>query len=241
VTIRTKEAEYPSQFPPARLFLDDIDEIVRILLEATANWRDARNPSDKDTETKVTFTIKDQVCDEVQELSKIAKKTNDLEIEVRRKRWAETALNFTRYRTSLNFFLVPTEERLNLYYKLAPVFKRRNLWLATLVHSHRVLFRVLLVLLLFANSAPFIPTLKKHTPPTLSMAIAIFSVPLVFTHLATAFHHSTIILRHSSEPSSVRQGLLDKLPAALIGGAVGAVLTFLLTMLGLYLKHKYWP
>jgi len=34
VTIRTKEADVPHEFPPARLFLDDIEEIVSILRQA---------------------------------------------------------------------------------------------------------------------------------------------------------------------------------------------------------------
>jgi hypothetical protein len=33
VTIRTKEQEVPGEFPPAKLFLNDIEEIVDILKE----------------------------------------------------------------------------------------------------------------------------------------------------------------------------------------------------------------
>jgi hypothetical protein len=83
VTIRTKEPEVPDEFPPARLFLDDIEEIVRILTDATenrkeeprrlgeeflsklANAAESTNEKirlpDEGARTRVTFTIKDQV------------------------------------------------------------------------------------------------------------------------------------------------------------------------------------
>jgi len=34
VTIRTEEPAVPDEFPPARLFLADFEEIARVLLEA---------------------------------------------------------------------------------------------------------------------------------------------------------------------------------------------------------------
>jgi len=55
VTIRTKEPEPPEGFPPVRLFLDDIEEIVRALVDAHKK----SNPSapHEDAKIKVTFAI----------------------------------------------------------------------------------------------------------------------------------------------------------------------------------------
>jgi hypothetical protein len=236
VTIRTREAEPPTQFPPARLFLEDIDEIVRILVEAAATQR----PSDNGDKPKVTLTTKGQVCDTVEELPKIAKKTLDLSVEVETQKWSIASVKFYRYGTYLGFYGVPTSEKLIIFHKLEPIFRRRNRWLAALVIPFSRSIVTLVMLLALASVAlVFIPI--KHAPPRLHYVFSLLSVTIASAFLIIRRHHSIVILHHSSEPSAVSQGLRDKLPAALIGATLGSVLTFLLTMLGLYLKHKYWP
>src|SRR5437867_6341929 len=139
VTIRTKEPAVPGEFPPARLVLNDIEEIVRTLVDAHKN--PDIPPLGEDAKIKVTFAIKDQVCDEVEELPKIANKTNELSIQLE---WESgiTAnyLSFYRGSTHLSTFSLAEEGQLRLYHKLMPIFQRRNLWLRTLVWSHRTFF-----------------------------------------------------------------------------------------------------
>jgi hypothetical protein len=240
VTIRTKEAEVPSEFPPARLFLDDIEEIVRILVAAAENRKREGELHEDPAKTQLTLTIKDRVCDEVHELPKLSKKTINLLVKIERQYWSQTSLRFSRYGTSLGFYGVTREEKLSTFHDLAPIFKRQNRWLATLVRSNLTLLRTLFVLLTLANIA-FIFVPKKQTPLMPALAIGLLGTAMGALVLATTWHHSIIILRHSSEPSPVRQGLRDKLPTALIGAALGSVLTFLLTLLGLYLKRKNGP
>jgi hypothetical protein len=242
VTIRTKEADAPNEFPPARLFLDDIEEIVRILVDATENRKEEWNKFNADAKTRVTLTIKDQVCDEVQELPKIAKKTMDLSVSIEvQMSLPQTFLRFSRFRTSLRSVGFTREQELSIYHNLAATFKRRNRRLVTLFRSHRVLFTTLFYLLLLAQIPAIVFKLNKQTTPTLATVISDVAFPIAITigiaGLVTSFHHSIIILRHSSEPSPLRQELLQKIPVA----AITSVLTFLLTMLGFYLKHKYWP
>jgi hypothetical protein len=243
VTIRTEEAEVPSEFPPARLFLDDIEEIVRILVVAAENRKREGNLHEDPARTRLTLTVKDRVCDEVQELPKIAKKTINLSVKVERQYWSQTFLRFSRYGTSLGFYGVTREEQLSTFYNLAPIFKRRNLWLATLVRPHRTLILTLVVLLTLAPIAliyMIIHMLDKHTARMLAMAsivMSLFTMAISTTFLATNIHHSIIILRPWSEPSPPRQDLLSKI----LPVAIGCSLTFLLTLLGMYLKHKYWP
>jgi hypothetical protein len=234
VPIRTKEADAPNKFPPARLFLDDIDEIVRILVDAVEKREKSIRP-DKDAKITLTLTIKDQVCDDVQELPKIATKTFDLSVSIAAQAWLpDASLEFDRFGTSLGLLGFTTLQKLSIYHKLAPIFKRRNLWLATLVHSNNSLILTVLVLSGLAN---FALMSNKQTPSMLSHVITLLGAVASITYLATIFHHSTIILRHSSERSALRQDLLPRI----LPVAVGCVLTFLLTLLGFYLKHKYWP
>ena len=131
MTIRTKEAEASSEFPPARLFLDDIEEIVGILLEAVENCRAGR-PRDEGDKTKITLTIKDRLCDEVRELPLVAKQTNALSVRVEGTIVPVISLTFSRGRTYLDCPSLTREQKLMIFTKLAPIFKRRNRWLGTL-------------------------------------------------------------------------------------------------------------
>jgi hypothetical protein len=239
VTIRTKEPEVPAEFPPARLFLNDIEEIVRVLIAATENYHREREHGG--AQTKVTLRIGDQICDEVEELPKIAAKTKELGISVEKGDWADSSLTIGKTHTLLLCFRFARHESLNLYHKLAPIFKRRNLRWRTFVHSAPWLISAygFLALPLFAL-LQFL--LKQAMPPTPAYALsAALVASLLIALIMGLFLHTTVILRHSSEPSAVRQGLRDKLPAALLGAVLGSVITFVLTLVGLYLKHKYWP
>jgi hypothetical protein len=254
VTVRTKEADAPNQSPPARLFLDDIEEIVSILVDANENREKSIRP-DKDVKATLTLAIKDQVCDEVQELPKIATKTFDLSVSVAAQNWLpESSLTFRTYGTVLRLSGFTKVERLSIYHKLAPIFKRRNLWWATFIHSHSgwsatifgAVSAALYILLLLWLSVLFLPITGSAIASYLSRHEVIHwslrAATLIAVTLATALwsgrrQHSVIILRYSSEPSPLRQELLQKIPVA----AVTSVLTFLLTLLGFYLKHKYWP
>jgi hypothetical protein len=237
VAIRTKEPDAPNEFPPARLFLDDIEEILRTLAAAL------RHPEEDPTlppAAKATFAIRNQECDDVQELTKIAKKTTHLSISVERSTLLPEAHFFVRedssYVAAVGF---TREEQLSLYHKLAPIFERRNLWLRTLIWSHRVRsFGALIALCLVVLALPLIFILKRGFPhPTRTIVVALLLVSTISTLWVTLSYHSIIILRHSSEPSPLRQELVNKFPLL----AISNILTFLLTVLGLYLKHKYWP
>jgi hypothetical protein len=142
----------------------------------------------------------------------------------------------------LSFVGFTREQELNIFHRLAPIFKRRNLWLRTFVHSHPVVVTPLSGVSL-AGAVGIVPLVEllTHKSSMLATAGGILSVVIFVTILTNLFLPSTVILRPSYESSPVREGLRDKLPAALIGAGVGCVLTFLLGLLGLYLKHKYWP
>ena len=236
VAIRTKAADAPNQFPPARLFLDDIDEIARILVEA-AEKRGKSILADKAAKIKLTLTIKDQVCDDVEDLPKIATKTFDLAVSVAAEDEAwlpDASLEFDRHGTSLTLLGFPALEKFSIYHKLAPIFRRRNLRLATLIHSQGLSLMAVAVLVGLANIALLS---NKLIQPTVSHVISSLSFAMTAIYLATVFHHSTIILRRSSDRHDLKQELLQKMPMA----AISSILTFLLTLLGFYIKHKYLP
>jgi hypothetical protein len=234
VTIRTREEDAPSGFSPARLFLDDIEQIVRILVEATENAKEKWTQPGVDAKTSVTLAINDQICDEVEELPKVAMRTTNLSIRVVvPKSLPETSLTFGKQSNWLRLVGFTREQEFAIYYKLLPIFKRRNRWWGTVVRTHRTLLLTLLVLM---NIALFLIP-RKHAPTWLVLGIGIPGMLLSVAFLAAIWSHTIIILRHSSQRSTLRQEMMSKA----IPIAVGCILSFILGLLTLYLKHKYWP
>lgn len=192
---------------------------------------------------RVTFTIKDRVCDEVQDLAKMAKRTTELWILV----LAESpdfgpsiSLSLNENGNRISYYALTRAGELRLFNKLAPIFKRRNLRLRTLVWSHywsfvTGLFGAVLATLSLVLVFVLKPSLVHH--PIRDIVSTLLLVSIIITLWATLSYHSVIIMRPSSEPSALRRELLQKFPLL----AISNILTFLLTLLGFYLKHKYWP
>jgi len=231
VTIRTEEASVPDEFQPARLFLDDIEEIARILVDAIQLAK----------VQILTFRIKDRVCDEVQELPKIAKKTSKLWIKVDSPNFGpNVSLSFNDNGSLLSCYGLKEAEELKLFQKLAPIFERRKLRLRTFVWSHywnsvAALFGACVAVLGLLVIFILKPDLIRH-PMRAIVGPLLLLLPIIALG-STLSYHSIIVMRPSSEPSPLRQELLHKFPLV----AISSALTFLLTLLGLYLKHKYWP
>jgi hypothetical protein len=65
-----------------------------------------------------------------------------------------------------------------------------------------------------------------------------FVTIVILTPLAIAgYRHTSIAFRYSWEPSPTWAYLKDKIVPIVVGALLG---TFT-TLLGLYIKHKYWP
>ena len=69
MTISRREKPVPTVLPSARLYLDDIEEIVRILTEAADQVPVERAKG----ALQITFEVGDRFCDDPHELCKIAK------------------------------------------------------------------------------------------------------------------------------------------------------------------------
>jgi len=80
MSISIKQADPPA-LPPARLYLEDIEEIVSIFRTLVDR---VPNSGGEDPAMQVTCSIGDHICDSVSDLPKIARLAQDLEIEVRK-------------------------------------------------------------------------------------------------------------------------------------------------------------
>jgi len=225
MSIRTKEENTPSEFLPARLFLDDIEEIVGILRELVESQKSKLD----EPATKVTFSVSGSECDDLQDLPKIAKPYRALDIEVERG-WFSTRLSFYFFFNSWRSYGLTREATLTAYHKLEPIFKKRKRHWATFARTVPWWFWVLVgagsdALLHLTHVAT--STFKSHIP-----LVAIYLLAFI-----VGARHTSVVLRHSWEPSPFFVYLKDKI-IPLIAGALLGIFGTLLTG---YLKRRFWP
>jgi hypothetical protein len=238
VTIRTKEPGVPEEFPPARLFLDDIEEIVRILREFIESRETGSHSSVEDLKIKVRFSTGGKECDDIQDLPKIAKSNRELSIEVARGRWVEAYLRCHPWLGTLWWSMGHSQEdKWSAFRKVQPVFQKRSRRWSTLLHS----LPWWLVLPLW--TAPIgavlllMPLLYNLMSHRAAHTIQALMEGIIFTVMVIGARHTTLTLRNSWDPSPLRQYMKDKLIPVIAGTLLGIAGT----ALTLYLRHKYWP
>jgi hypothetical protein len=228
MTISRKEAPIPDELPAARLYLEDIEEIVGILLQGGAG-----------TKEEVV-----QVCDQILDLPKIAKSTTHLAVLVRGERGSHYIARFVVSHSSTEWsaYALTTEQAWAAYRKLEALFEKRRLPLRNLLHSHKALFYVLQGML---------SSLILLTPLILLSDLAAYRVALSVTLAVAALafltlwaglrRHSIVILRNSWDHAARREELKTKIYAGTIPAIIGTLVGIVGTLIVLYVQHKYWP
>ncbi len=240
MTIRTVEDSAPSWFTPARLFLDDIEEIIGIFQEAVQGLQAEDRARTEDSELKVTFSIGSQECDDLGDLPKLARKMTDLRIGVRRGKSVEVHLDFNRIDTLWGSSGFTEEEKWRTFRKLEPIFKRRKLRWRSWVHNHMALAIVLFALACMATMTSGLMLLDNKIPTIPKAVVFLPSLLLGVTIAMALFRNSALTLRHSWDPSPHRQYIRDKLFPVILGALLGASLGIGGTLLVQYVTHKYW-
>ena len=124
MAIRTKATEGPEDFSPGRLFLDDIEDIVKVLRELV----ESEGLSEKDATTRVLFSVGDKECDDLEDLRKIGKRFHPLDITVKRGS-PDISLHIGPWSSThwTTYYVFPEEKRWAAYHKLVAIFQRRQL------------------------------------------------------------------------------------------------------------------
>jgi hypothetical protein len=68
---RRQEERPPVELPLARLFLDDLEELARIFVDARTKWGDP--PPEGEEATGVTFQVDEWECDTIQDLKELGR------------------------------------------------------------------------------------------------------------------------------------------------------------------------
>jgi len=76
---RRQEERPPLELPLARLFLDDLEELGRVFLEARNKWED-RPPQEGEMAPRIIYRVDDWECDTIQDLKEIGRMKSYFEV-----------------------------------------------------------------------------------------------------------------------------------------------------------------
>src|SRR5216683_7860540 len=102
MALKTKEPEVPHDLPPARLYLNDIHEIVEIF-RAARNYEEHMFSEFKfapDSRETISFECGNKTCDTFEELKKIGGTTRKFKVEVANSFGSSHSLRVDRYGSS---------------------------------------------------------------------------------------------------------------------------------------------
>ena len=222
-----EEKPVPTRLPAARLYFEDIEEIVGILLCAGEK-------------TQVIFQIGNEFCDDIKDLRKIARRTTDLEVSVAGSHYdARFAVN--RLITQWTTNGLSREEVWAAFRKLDALFEKRKLRWASLLHGS-VMSVALLTFMLALTPFVFMEVVPSgHVPDLVRVIVLPITTILILAIYMGLRHHSIVILHNSWDYAAAQEELRARIVAASVPALIGALLGIGGTILGVYLRHKYWP
>lgn len=216
--------EIPDDFPPAKLYLDDIAEIVAIFRE-------------DDTDAKVEFIVGNQKCDDLTDLRKIGGHQTRLEIKCEgQKNWERLTLS---PHVSNNSISVSGSAKRKLWVinRVQEVFRRRRI-------SGFRRFRWLWLFGFLALASEIgLPILLRHTALKDNSALLVITIWCVMSGAATGYFGVGMSPKHSIilEDYAEKQGFFrrykDQLALAAIVGLIGTVIGAVITQA----VHKIFP
>jgi hypothetical protein len=239
MTISRIEKPASLELPPARLYLEDLEEIINIFLEAAKNHQRKEGQIEAGLNPKVIFRVGDRKCDDIRELSKIARAATRFSLILTIGQNYEARLACRRFGVYWGVVGLDDQEEWWMFRKLHGLFKSRlRLWRYFLLESPWLLTILMgsaaigLVLLLMSRP-PSSPMPAFPRPPLAWMLLYM----LAFATLVAAYGHTIAIFRYSWEHAALRRDLFQRIIPVLIGALLGIVGTILVT----YLRHRFWP
>jgi hypothetical protein len=227
MTIWHEAKTVPNILPASRLYFEDIEEIVKILRH------DGKAQH-------VTFKIGKEFSDDIQDLPKIARRTTDLMITAN---GADYSARFSISRTISQWATIglTREETWSDFRRLEEIFERRKLRWNTLLHSSVAVMRlVVLILGIMTGAASVLLLAHRHFGIVGEIAfLSIFVLQMILA--AGLYRHSIIFMRNSWDHETAREDLRTRIIAGSVPALIGAVLGGGIALLGVYLRHKYWP
>jgi hypothetical protein len=245
MTILVKQEAVPSDLPPANLYLDDIEEVLRIF-RALGQPSEAENSEVR--HQRVYFDLGDEVCDDISDLEKIGGRAAFLTVRLimtgphfRQ----EFGLRIDRVSTSWINLGSEEENEWKAYRRLKALFDlRKRKWRAfvddfralTLLATGGMVALLSLVGVVLRQHVAVKPSITI-TPVWISALFAALFVFLTFRN------HSVVQLRR--RPTRATLGDMIRRNevwlAAILGAVAGAIAGGAATVVAERLIRKWWP
>jgi hypothetical protein len=232
----------PTDLPRARLYLDDVAEIVRILDEALTDPNRSH-----DLQLKRELTVDEtKLTDDVNDLPKIAKSTRDFIIKASRGYQFTARLRIGQFRPSLTTYGLNYPEQLAVFHRVEEIFSARRLFWQNLSQGFiDATWSSLWSLALFVICPMvFVGLVARLLEKVLSLSFrwavgiptVLIAVALIVV-MASYFRSSTVIFSNFSEQAAARRGSTVKF----LVETAKMIVVFLLGLLSYYLAHRFWP
>jgi hypothetical protein len=231
----------PDDLPHARLYLDDIEQISKILRKSVtaaieANQKGAS--SDHKPEIAVVYRIDDSEMDSLEDLTAYSHSTTNFRLTVTsddshgteftiRSFWAKPELNLS--------YPIVGDARWSVHAKIKAILEYRQLRFKNGILSWPNWLKVSFYVLV-SMALPFILLLRYL--PLLRIALCIVWAVLAATILYVACWPSRVIFVRSHERSKLsvtaRQGYIKAVALMIVGGVIGKLIDLLFT----YVKQR---
>ena len=222
MTIRTKEPDVPSELPAAKLYLDDVIEIVELFSHALPLHQDKFGGVPP---LEIGFEVGQKQCDTLDELPKIARVTNNFEIRATREH-SEISLHANDHHAMWVWYGLDGETAWSTARKLQSIFKQRKRFLRNRLRNF--VWAALLV--------AFAPVSLLIRNPKVGILLFVGLLLLIAGMAAASRGHTIVILRYRSEKLADKEER-TKQTARII---LTAILSVLGTLLATYLIRRIW-
>ncbi len=220
MAITRQKKPVPYDLPPARLFLDDVEEVVAVFQDGT---RYGLWPSEE--ALTLRFVVKDLECDSVEDLQELAGNTLQFSIEVTKGTgYVVELVAGSDTRSRVTFFGVTDDGKRLLYARILEIFDRRTVMWKYILHRIPWWVYVVGIYSLFLFLVQFIPALKEWSwiAPLASVALALLLLGYVW--YSATVRYTVIELRYLRERSGALRTLKSWLPY-LVAAILGSIVT----------------
>jgi hypothetical protein len=218
-----------------RLYLDDIENIVRILVNAGISMQRQQRDVGIDPAVKVEYSDDKRMYDDINDFPKFVRR-DYLKIRVTISDCYQARFWIESHWKNLDIRGPSLYEKIAIYDQIDAVLRARKLYWRTFVDG---ISGVVLLFVLWLALIPVVARLFQHSLPTgLAYFASFFLTMYAFAGFIWVFSRGNVIVfRNSFEQAEIRRETLGKC----LFEAVKLVIAFGLGMLTLYLKHKLFP
>jgi hypothetical protein len=218
-----------------RLYLNDIEDIVRILVNAGIRMKGQQREVGIDPSVKVEYWDDKRMYDDINDLPKFVR-GDYLKIRVTISDYYQARFWIESHWKNLDIRGPNHNEKIAIYDQIDTIMRARKLYWRTFVDG---ISGVVLLFALWLVLIPVVARLFRHSLPTgLAYFAAFFLTMYAFAGVIWVFGRGNVIVfRNSFEQAEIRRDTLGKY----VFEAVKLVIAFGLGMLSLYLKQKLSP